>query len=335
MIVAIHPIMDGMDYISTSRVLSLLVGLFWAAYLDLKSRRVPNAFWITWASPAIFLWTLELLILETPWYIFATAAGVVAYASMSVLGTPSFQDIMKKSYVDIVVTIWYIFALFGILVGLYHHGNVNFLDLVNGNADEMSSIWWSTILAAIPILIFDLAWRLRLIHGGADAKALMWVAILIPSWNVVNVVYPENMDNAIIVLPPSISLLIWGGFIFLLLPFVMVIKNLATHGMGPLRLIWHAERMPLSEVKQKHVWLLSEMMAMPSGDYGVHHRTRAPRRTPTSEELDAQIEALKEANIEMVWVTRKYPLLVFLIPALLPWYLLGGPMAWFMPLIGL
>ena len=115
----------------------------------------------------------------------------------------------------------------------------------------------------------------------------------------------------------------------------MVIKNVATHGMGPLRLIWHAERMPLSEVKQKHVWLLSEMMAMPSGDYEVHHRTRAPRRTPTAEELDAQIEALKEANIEMVWVTRKYPLLVFLIPALLPWYLLGGPMAWFMPFIGL
>ena len=79
--------------------------------------------------------------------------------------------------------------------------------------------------------------------------------------------------------------------------------------MGPLRLIWHAERMPLSEVKQKHVWLLSEMMAMPSGDYGVHHRTRAPRRTPTTEELDAQIEALKEANVEMVWVTRKYPII--------------------------
>ena len=76
--------------------------------------------------------------------------------------------------------------------------------------------------------------------------------------------------------------------------------------------------MPLSEIKQKHVWLLSEMMAMPSGDYRVHHRTRAPRRTPTAEELDAQIDALKEANVEMVWVTRKYPLLVFLIPALLP-----------------
>ena len=102
----------------------------------------------------------------------------------------------------------------------------------------MSSIWWSTILAAIPILIFDLAWRLRLIHGGADAKALMWIAILIPSWNVVNVVYPENMDNAIIVLPPSISLLIWGGFIFLLLPFVMVIKKLSDtwNGSAPVNM---------------------------------------------------------------------------------------------------
>ena len=58
--------MDGMDYISTSRVFCLLIGLLWAAYLDLKFRRVPNAFWVTWASPAIFLWTLELLVLETP-----------------------------------------------------------------------------------------------------------------------------------------------------------------------------------------------------------------------------------------------------------------------------
>ena len=122
-----------------------------------------------------------------------------------------------------------------------------------------------------------------------------------------NVLYPENMDDAIIVLPPSVSLLIWGGFIFLFLPFVMVIKNLSSHGMGPLRLIWHAERMHLSEVKQKHVWLLSEMMAMPSGDYGVNHRTRAPRHTPTPEELDAQIESLEEAGIDIVWVTRKYP----------------------------
>ena len=164
-----------------------------------------------------------MLVLETPWYIFATAAGVVAYASMSVLGTPSFQDIMKKSYVDIVVTIWYIFALFGILVGFYYHGNVDFLDLVNGNADEMSSIWWSTILAAVPILIFDLAWRLRLIHGGADAKALMWIAILIPSWNVVNVVYTKIW----IMLSSFFHLRFLSfGVVHIFIPFVMVIKNL-------------------------------------------------------------------------------------------------------------
>ena len=37
--------------------------------------------------------------------------------------------------------------------------------------------------------------------------------------------------------------------------------------------------------------------------------------TPTAEELDAQIEALKEAKIEMVWVTRNIPFGI-LIPAL-------------------
>ena len=76
-----------------------------------------------------------------------------------------------------------------------------FLDLVNGNADRNVIYLVVDNTRSDSHFDFDLAWRLRLIHGGADAKTLMWIAILIPSWNVVNVVYPENMDNAIIVLP--------------------------------------------------------------------------------------------------------------------------------------
>ena len=34
----------------------------------------------------------------------------------------------------------------------------------------------------VPLFVIDLAWQLRFIHGGADAKALMWVTLLFPSW---------------------------------------------------------------------------------------------------------------------------------------------------------
>ena len=74
---------------------------------------------------------------------------------------------------------------------------------------------------------------------------------------------------------------------------------------------------------------------MPSGEKKILHRTRAPRKTPTVEQLTAQIDVLKENGVEEVWVTRKYPLLVFLWPAIIPLFLIGGPMAYIMPLIGL
>ena len=102
-----------------------------------------------------------------------------------------------------------------------------------------------------------------------------------------------------------------------------------------LRLIWHAERMSLDRVLGSHVWLLTTIADMPNGDKKIIHRTRAPARTPSVEQLTKSIETLKENGVEMVWITRKYPLLVFLWPAILPLVLIGGPMAYIMPLLGL
>ena len=78
--------MDSGEVISWTRLIVLFWALGIAAWLDHKERRVPNEFWITWAKPAIFLWVLDLLNSEAQWYVFATAAGMVAYASVAVIG---------------------------------------------------------------------------------------------------------------------------------------------------------------------------------------------------------------------------------------------------------
>ena len=99
--------------------------------------------------------------------------------------------------------------------------------------------------------------------------------------------------------------------------------------------MWHAEKMKIDKVATSHVWLLTTIADMPNGELKVIHKTRAPSKTPTKEELRSNIEALSNQGVEHVWVTRKYPLLVFLWPALIPLVMLGGPMAYLMPLIGL
>ena len=45
--------------------------------------------------------------------------------------------------------------------------------------------------------------------------------------------------------------------------------------------------------------------------------------------------ALQEIGIESVWVSYKLPLLVFLFPAIIPLVLIGDPMSFLLPMLGL
>jgi hypothetical protein len=326
--------MDSAGIIAWTRVSVLILAFGLAAWMDHRERRVPNDFWITWAKPAAFLWTLDLMVQSAEWYHYSTAAAMIAYASIAVIGRPTVHDILAGKSMDIIVGFWYAFGLAGIIQGAMLHGSEGPMEVIIGNASADATLWWTIMAVALPIFLVDMAWRMRLIHGGADCKALMWVSIMVPSWNAVPVVWPESMEASTIAMPPAIALLVWGGFAFLVLPFIMIVKNLKEGG-GSLKLIWHAERMPLSSVATSHVWLLTTIAEMPDGTKKIIHRTRAPSKSPSKEKLAQSIAILEENSVETVWVTRKFPLLVFLWPAVLPLVLIGGPMALFMPMLGL
>ena len=264
--------MDSAEVISWTRLSVLFWALGIAAWLDHKERRVPNQFWITWSKPAIFLWVLDLLNSEAEWYVFATAAGMVAYASIAVIGRPSLKDIKAGNSLDILVSFWYVIGISGVVQGLLLHTDESILGIISGDGSEEAILWWSTFAVFIPIFLVDMAWRMRLIHGGADCKGLMWVAILVPSWTSIPIQFPEAMENSVIAMPPAIALLVWGGLSFLFLPLIMVFKNLK-EGNTNLKLIWHAQRMDVDEVMNNHVWLLTSIAEMPSGEKKIVHST--------------------------------------------------------------
>lgn len=329
---------DNDAVLGWTRVLVLLLGMGWAAWMDHKERRVKNEHWLVWIKPAIFIWTLDLMLQGADWTIMLTASAVIAYASMSVIGRPSLKDILKGSKLDVTVTLWYIISLMGVICGAILYQESMPLEVLVGNDTSLGALWWKTLAVGASILIIDLAWRVRMIHGGADAKCLMWVAILVPSWSAVPLTCSSATIDSIVSLPPAISLLMWGGFIFLLIPFIMLGKNLSNGNikkLSDLRLAWHASMMPLKEVVESHVWLLSSVIEMPDGTTSVHHRTRAPSKTPTNEQLLANVSALQEIGIESVWVSYKLPLLVFLFPAIIPLVLIGDPMSLLLPMLGL
>ena len=277
-----------------TRVSVLLLAMGWAAWMDHKDRRVGNDHWMVWIKPALFLWALDLIAQEADWTVFLTASAVVAYASTSIIGRPTFKDLLAGNRIDVLVSLWYVISLAGIIGGSLKYGDISPLDVIVGNESGPAVLWWSTLSGLFTILIIDFAWRFRLIHGGADAKALMLVAILIPSWDTMPLISDKTSDS-LVALPPALALLMWGGLTFVLIP----------------------------------------VMQLPDGSSKVYHKSRAPRRTPTDEELDNSIKELEAYGVEEVWISYKLPLLVFLFPAIIPLALLGDPITHIMPLIGL
>jgi hypothetical protein len=271
------------------------------------------------------------------WTIYLTAAAVVAYASVSVFGRPTLSDAISGSWIDRSFLLWYLAAAIGVVAGALEYQSTTPVEVLLNEGDPMGMLWWRTASLLSVILLIDLAWRLRLLHGGADAKALMWVSLLFPTWATMPLLLSDLGDGAVVALPVSIALLIWGGLAFLFIPFVMLglnIKRGSITRFGDLRLAWHASMMPIEDVPERHVWLLTTTMALPSGETCVVHSTRAPRITPSDEELDADLERLRSLGVDKVWVSHKMPLLVFLFPAVLPLVLFGDPTTLLMHFIG-
>lgn len=310
--------------IATARAGTLLAGMGLAAWLDHLDRRVPNRHWMVWSQPVMLLWVLDLMIRGADGAVWFTLLLPWAYASGAVIGRPSMKDIRAGSKMDMAVVVVYLMALIGLVWGAQLHANVDAIDLVLWNLEGAQALWWETVAVTLVLVVIDLAWRLRLLHGGADAKALMWVAMLVPSWGAIT--WLSSDATVVLALPPALSILLWGGLAFLLIPPWNLVRN-ALRGdltsLGDLRHVFHAERMPLHEVKGAHVWMLSGVEVGLDGAEHVVHRVRAPRRTPSEEALDEAIAALADLEVDRVWVTRKVPLLVVLWPACVAALLFG------------
>tara|TARA_B100000902_G_scaffold395958_1_gene455697 strand:- start:467 stop:1456 length:990 start_codon:yes stop_codon:yes gene_type:complete len=314
--------------------MTILIGCFaGAAHLDNKQRQVPNSYWKVWIKSAVLLWVLEIAIRSDDWITYCTMAAVLAYGSTSLIGTPTFGDLKKGSWLDWAVLIWYGIGIYGLYWGIIEY--IPFEDLQSillYRVDSKEHIWLQTVMV-IPIMFFIKgAWKLRLLHGGADAKALLLVAVLIPSWATF---IPVNGSTF---LPPVFALLVWGGLGFFLLPISLIIHNITDNNVktfDDITMIWHATRMPLDEITDNFVWLLDEVVISPDGEPTIISSLQPPKKSPTREELMIKIEELRLMGVEDAWVTKKYPLLSYIFPGTILMLFFGDPMWWILHIFGL
>lgn len=175
--------------------------------------------------------------------------------------------------------------------------------------------WLDVLLAALFIAFAYGLWFFHLLAGGADAKALMTLAILVP--------IPIELQVAGSDLP------LWGSLLpgvlvvfansllaFVALPFFFFLGN-ALLGHFRLPAMFLGYPMPIDRVRKSFVWLAERV-----DDEG-HFRQLIWGSRLTRDEQEEQLGRLANAGRKRVWVTPKIPYMVPLLAGFVAAFTLG------------
>ena len=166
-------------------------------------------------------------------------------------------------------------------------------------------------LAAIPIVIglVYLLYALRLIFGGADAKALMAIAVLAPLW--------PSFAPLPSMMPFSISVLTNSLLAFIAMPIGLFLYNVFR---GDLKFphSFLGVMVPVGEAQRRFVWPMQ---------YVKNGKIRT-RYFPTESDPSVDLRMLRAYGLRKVWVTPKLPFMIPLCAGFVLSFIAGDVLFW-------
>jgi preflagellin peptidase FlaK len=217
-----------------------------------------------------------------------TGAILLAYASYTDIKTRRASNIL-----------WVIMAIVGAILII-----IQFLYVKDG----FPNIWY---LVFIPIMIglMYLFFQMRLLFGGADAKALMALAILVP---IQPVIEGFPLWRPYLSLPGSWIIFANATILFLLIPISLLVINIGKRNLRfPHCLLGYV--ISVEKAKQTFVWPMEKIKD------GKRKLVYMPKNFNVEEEL-AEFEKL---GIKEIWVTPKIPFMIPLLAGFLAAFILG------------
>ncbi|MCJ7463987.1 MAG: hypothetical protein MUO81_04520 [Thermoplasmata archaeon] len=285
-------------------VLSLSV-LAYASFLDLRTRKVPNVYWIGLGVAGLGLILVQLYVDDMPIEYLLIFVPILAILADVYLGSEEETTRAKLTTFG-----KYALALGSILALAYQYGG-----------DE-----YFQHLLAIPIIMLFVVvmYMLDIVRGGADAKALISLSILFPfypAFGSLPFIHGET-SAAETLLPFSFSILVNAAIIVALTPLVFLARNLSRKEFAfPLGLLGY--KLDTAEIANKHVWLMESIM---DGKLVTHVR---PRK---QEDQKADIELLASSGYKRVWVTPKIPFILPMLVSLILTTVVGNILLFIFPI---
>jgi preflagellin peptidase FlaK len=176
----------------------------------------------------------------------------------------------------------------------------------------LDNTWMYLIFIPIMFALVYVLFQLRLIFGGADAKALWAIAILVPITPIINN-FPIFYDSAKpFVMPFSWSIFSNSIIIFLFIPLSLFIYNISNKNLSfPHCFLGY--KMKVKKAREKFVWPLEKIVD------GKQKFVYMPKDFDADEEL----KEFERAGIKEIWVTPKIPFMIPLLIGFIISFILG------------
>ncbi|MBN1677823.1 MAG: hypothetical protein JW880_04720 [Candidatus Thermoplasmatota archaeon] len=287
------------------RLAAAIAVLAYASLLDLRTRKVGNRYWISLSMLGIGMLALQTHADDMPLEYLAVLLPIVL-----ILADVFIDSKLPEKTARALAVAEYASAIL-ILI---------FLSLEYGSDEYFQHF----IAVPAMMLLVVLLYMLDALRGGADAKALIALAILFPFYPYIGsfpMLRPE-VSGSEVFMPFTFAVLITAAIVVAVMPIWFLAKNVGDAGLRfPQALLGY--RMDTEKARGKHVWLMERMV---NGRHLLYSRPKA------DEDLARELSLLEEAGHRRVWVTPKVPFIVPLLLGLVVCATLGNPLLLLFPL---
>jgi archaeal preflagellin peptidase FlaK len=274
-----------------TEVAVLVGGFAYAAFADLKEREVSDRLWQVMGALGLVLGTASI-----------AGDGALATGLWLLIGAFTLQHVFAwdgllgedgGGTADLIEVAVYGVVLVTLVASAVHFG-------ISSNG-----VPWPVLAVLISVLFARGLFEAGILYGGADAKALMIAALLLPTFASVLLPLPAAFAAVLSTLPFAVDLLMNAALLAIVIPVGLAIRNLARREFR-----WPegftGYMLPVSELPHRFVWLEDPLAR------GARERDEAETSEDDRRERERQAAELTARGVTRVWVTPQIPFLVLM-----------------------
>jgi len=273
-----------MDWLPLIRVTIAVAVLCLASYSDWRTRMASDAYWI-----AMGLVGLALL----GWQIWDSGNDPLYLLFLFVVGWFFIDLLWDREGKEGALWRYMPLAMYAVLLVCMGVLIWKFMD---------QAYLYELITIPAMFLLYFILYLFDVIKGGADAKALMALSLLIPTYPVIGpfplVALPTF--EAQFIMPFSLLILFYGALMTLVIPVYYLIVNLVK-GDRLFPAMLFGIRMDLADAKKRFVW---PMEYVDGDEIKISSMPKGP------ESIEEHYASLEAKGLQRIWVTPKIPMLI-------------------------